>query len=185
MPNVGDIMTTELVTVSPDLSLRDLIELMTREHLSGIPVLEGATTVGVVTLSDVVAFLAARPGVPTVRGEPFDPETTGPAGGAEGPEIAGEDEAPASYFAETWDDAGGAVVERFAASGTPEWDQLGEHAVREAMTRELLTVAPSASVEEAARRMRDANVHRLLVMEGPALLGIVTAGDLAGVTLRR
>lgn len=177
MPNVRDIMSTELLTVAPDLSLRDLIELLTREHVAGVPVLEGPRLIGVVTLSDVVGFLATRPGVPTVRGEPLEAGETGPVGGAEGPEVPGEDEAPAEYFAETWADAGGALVERFAAQGSPEWDQLGEHTVRDAMTRELLTVAPTSSVEEAARRMHETGVHRLLVMEAGALVGVVSASD--------
>ena len=182
MLSVRELMSTDLVTVGPDLSLRDLIELMVREQITGVPVIEGKRTVGVVSLGDVVAFLAARPGVPTERGAPVEPaldEDEEDRSGAEGGEVAGEDEAAAAYFADSWSDAGAAVVERFAAPGSPEWDQLGEHTVREAMTRQLLTIRPSDSAVEAARRMRDARAHRLLVMEGKALLGIVTTMDLS------
>ena len=39
MTFVRDLMSTQLVVVSPELSLRDLIELLANAHLGGAPVL--------------------------------------------------------------------------------------------------------------------------------------------------
>jgi len=49
------------------------------------------------------------------------------------------------------------------------------------MSRELLTVERDAPVALAARRMRERRVHRLLVVHGGALVGIVSSLDLLGL----
>jgi len=46
------------------------------------------------------------------------------------------------------------------------------------MSRQVLTVAPTAPVVEAARTMRDARVGALLVAEGSRYLGVVSETDL-------
>jgi CBS domain-containing protein len=50
--------------------------------------------------------------------------------------------------------------------------------VARVMSREVLSIAPGATLAEAARRMRERRVHRLLVVEDGALRGIVSAFDL-------
>ena len=49
--------------------------------------------------------------------------------------------------------------------------------VAEIMSRGLLTVEPRASLNEAARQMDERRVGAALVLEGDALLGIVTERD--------
>lgn len=53
--------------------------------------------------------------------------------------------------------------------------------VKEIMTTELVTVSPSASITEAARLMRDANIGNVLVTDADRLVGILTDRD---VTIR-
>lgn len=179
MARVHDIMSTDLTVVSPDLSLRSLVELLARKHIGGVPVLAGSRVVGVVTVDDVMGFLSSEPTVPTVRPEDQDYEAE-----EEEPEVIEGEEAPGAYFADTLSDAGAEVVERLAASNSPEWDLLGEHSVAEAMTRQVLSVEPSTDVAEAALLMRDASVHRLLVMERGVLVGIVTTSDITNAVAR-
>jgi CBS domain-containing protein len=45
----------------------------------------------------------------------------------------------------------------------------------------LVTVAPTGTIQEAMRRMRDANVRRLPVVEGDRVIGVVSLGDLSGL----
>ena len=52
------------------------------------------------------------------------------------------------------------------------------------MKRDLVTVPPDASLEEAARRLKANRIHHLPVVEGERLLGIVTDTDLRNATLR-
>lgn len=178
MTRVRDIMTVELVAVSPDLSLRGLVELLAEKHIGGVPVLAGSRVVGVISTDDVMSFLSSQPLVPTARPDDADYEWEE----AEPPE--GE-EPPGAYFADAWSDAGAEVVERFAALSSPEWDLLGEHVVAEAMTRQVRFIGPARDVVEAARIMKDAKIHRLLVMEDGALLGIVTTTDVSNAVAAR
>ena len=63
---------------------------------------------------------------------------------------------------------------------TPEGDKLlDQRTVGEAMTKEIFSVPPGASVRTAATMMRDKGIHRVLVMEGKTLVGIVSALDIA------
>jgi CBS domain-containing protein len=50
--------------------------------------------------------------------------------------------------------------------------------VSSVMSREVLSVAPDATLQQAAHLMREHRVHRLLVVENGVLRGVVTALDL-------
>jgi CBS domain-containing protein len=182
MIRVRDIMTSELVVVSPELSLRALVELLAQKHIGGVPVLAGSRVVGLVSMDDVMTFLSSEPVVPTVRPEDADYDLD--EGERSEEEKEGE-EAPGAYFVNVWPDVGADLVERIAAPGGPEWDLLGEHIVAEAMTRRILSVKPTADVVQAAQIMRDANIHRLLVIEDGALAGIVTTTDVSNAVAGR
>ena len=56
---------------------------------------------------------------------------------------------------------------------------LEEVTVAELMTRDVKSLAPNCSVEQAAEFMRRNQIHRVLVMDGPKLVGIVTTSDVA------
>ncbi len=172
MALVKDIMSTELVVVSADLSLRDCIELLAHEHLSGAPVVAGGNVAGVITLSDIASFLASLAPVPRDEQEEGWEEEPPPG------EVKGEEVAVGAYFQQLWADAGADLVERARSPDGPEWDVLGEHTVEEAMSRRLWTIEPEGSVQEAARRMQENEVHRLLVTRGSRLSGLVTTADI-------
>ena len=60
-----------------------------------------------------------------------------------------------------------------------EGEDLMEHLrVMGVMTLQPVTIAPSASILEAARFMRTSKVGTLLVVEDQGLVGIITKGDL-------
>lgn len=173
MLRLRDIMTTDVVTVSPDLTLRDAMSLLSTRHVSGAPVVSGTKVIGVVSLTDLAEFAASEPGVPTARPQQAEEEWEAPAEWVEG------EEAPSSFFAEMWEDAGADVSERFAEVTGPEWNVLEEHTVSEVMNRTLCSLPPDTPVENAADFMRTAAVHRVLVMDGNALIGLVTTKDIA------
>ena len=50
--------------------------------------------------------------------------------------------------------------------------------VRDVMTPEPVTVASNTSLEEAARRMRDAGIGNVIVMDGEQITGILTDRDI-------
>jgi CBS domain-containing protein len=170
---IGDIMSTALLVIEPSETLRAAVELLARGRVSGAPVMEGGRVVGVISASDILAFQATLPGVPTRRREPTE------EGSWDEPPtwIDGEDPPPA-YFLELWDDAGVGADERMNEPDGPEWDVLAEHTVEEAMTRRLHALPPDADAARAAEHMTTARIHRILVMDGDQLMGIVSASDL-------
>lgn len=178
MLRVSDIMTKDVTTVSPELDLRAAFEMLARLHVSGAPVVTGKKVVGVVSLSDLAGFAATASGVPTEKSEL--PESVGFDSEAETPDewIEGE-EPPSAFFVDLWADAGAEVGERFAETASPEWNVLEEHTVSEIMNRTVCSLSPDASVEQAAELMKKAGVHRILVLDGKELAGVVSAKDIA------
>ena len=49
-----DIMTHEVITITPDASLQDAARLLSGYHISGAPVLAGASLAGIVTEADII-----------------------------------------------------------------------------------------------------------------------------------
>jgi len=178
MLRLRDIMSTNVVTVSPETSIREAMELFGRNHVSGAPVVSGGKLAGVVTGGDLMTFASALPGVPTEReladaSNAYDNEISVER------DAEDETEPAAAYFAELWDDAGLDASERASTVSTPEWNFLEEHDVSEVMTRApLTTLPPDADVDTAASLMKKRKVHRVLVCEGDALVGIVTTMDI-------
>lgn len=172
MVRLHDIMTLDVLTVSPETTLRDAAGLLADEFVSGAPVVAGTRVVGVVSASDIIRFVADEPGVPTERPDTLE---TGEWPGVE-PWDEGA-EAPGAYFADLWDDAGADVRARMQSPDGPEWNALEEHTVAEVMSRTVTALGREASVREAAELMLKAHVHRILVMEDEKLVGLVTTTD--------
>jgi len=84
-----------------------------------------------------------------------------------------------------WDDSGADVLERFR-SDTPEWNRMAETTVGSAMTTSVVSLPPGAAVQEAARIMLAAGIHRILVVdEGGDLVGLVSASDIVRAVAER
>lgn len=169
MLRLQDIMTREVVTVAPEQTLREAMLLFALRHVSGAPVVSSSTVLGVVSTTDLMDFVASIP-------EERAPRSDAPW------EDAGEvpeDDPSSDFFRDRWDGAGVDVVERMRALGEPDRNVLEEHSVADAMTRSVFSMRPDARVDEAAERMRELGVHRVLVMQHGQLLGIVTTKDIA------
>lgn len=169
MVTLKEIMTADPVTVGPEATLREVADLLTAAGISGVPVVgDSGDVMGVVSASDILTFTATLPGVPVQRPEFSEwddlPRTE-------------EEETPPEYFADFWPDAGADVVARMGEVASPEWDVLDEHTADEIMSRKLETVEQSVDVCTAARRMVEAKIHRLLVVNGDLLIGVVTTTD--------
>jgi CBS domain-containing protein len=50
---VGDIMTTEVITVSPDTAVMVILDLMIKKHIRRVPVVNGDRIEGMVYISDL------------------------------------------------------------------------------------------------------------------------------------
>jgi CBS domain-containing protein len=176
MLRVHEIMTSPVVSVTPDTPVRDAIELLSTRHLSGVPVVSRGRTVGVVSATDLMTFLAQLPGVPAAL--PADDESRDDV--TVSVNEADSDTAwQATYFAELWHDVGADATTRFENTANPEWDVLAEHDVSEVMTHgPLHTVLPDDPAEHAARLMQSEGIHRVLVVDAEHLVGIVSSLDI-------
>lgn len=172
MIRLQDIMTRDVIALAPDTSIREAMDTFTEHHVSGAPVLAGERVVGVISAADLLAFASSLPTGAVERfPEPDDPDWDGPAEWADGP--------PGAFFADAWGADAAPTGDYSLQPGALPTDVLDEHTVADAMTRTpLITMPPETAVPEAAELMRRARVHRVLVMEGDGLVGIVTALDI-------
>ena len=161
----------ELITLSPDMTLRDAAGVLDTHHIHGAPVLAAGSLVGVLTAADIVNFAASAPTVPELDLVRV-PEDEGDQA-----ETWEEDQPVSVYFTDFWDDAGANIVERIRATEGPEWDVLAEHEVSEAMSTGLRTLQATTPLPEAADYMLRHEIHRVLVLDGDRLLGMVSAMD--------
>lgn len=53
---VEDVMTKDLITISPDASLEDAADLMNNNKIKKLPVIENGRLVGIITASDLIAY---------------------------------------------------------------------------------------------------------------------------------
>lgn len=181
MVPLKDIMTTELVTVSPNLTLQELAEVLAERGISGVPVVSGRELVGVISTTDLLDFESTTPSAPRRRENPVE------WGEIEVlPVLDGRDEAePGLYFTEYWEDSGADVFERFRTD-SPEWNRMAEATVGRYMTTSVVSLAPDDSVQQAARIMLAAGVHRILVVdEAGDLVGIVASSDVVRAVAER
>jgi CBS domain-containing protein len=56
----GDIMATELITITPDTNLMLIVDIMIKKHVRRLPVLDGKDIVGIVFISDIFDYLLAK-----------------------------------------------------------------------------------------------------------------------------
>ena len=70
------------------------------------------------------------------------------------------------------------IIEKVIAAGhNPD-----EVQVHEIMTKPVITVPPSCSLQDCAALMARADIRRVLVFDGQAIVGIVSSSDIFNVT---
>jgi CBS domain-containing protein len=57
---VSDLMTPEVITVTPDQSIDECMTLMTANRIRHLPVIENRALVGIVSIGDIVAALISE-----------------------------------------------------------------------------------------------------------------------------
>ena len=171
MLKVSEIMTRDVVTMTPETTLREAIELLAGKHIGGAPVVSGHIVLGVVSASDILEFAASAP---ELADAPAD-ALWGEQGSEE--ELEHAIAIPGSYYTDLFAGQDAEVTDRIDGAGEPS--MLDAHTVDEVMTRDPIALSPHASVLAAADVMRSRSVHRVLVVDDGKLIGILTTLDLA------
>lgn len=170
---VRDVMTPagELATVSPEATLREVAEVLSSRHVSGAPVVSGSRVVGVISAADLLEFAAST-------GAPPEAADEGLEWSADPGDEWDEDGGPAApLLLEIGMDLGDEVQGRFIDSLRADRNVFDEHVAAEVMSSRVITIAPEATLRQAAQAMRAAGVHRLVVMSQEALVGLISSTD--------
>lgn len=175
MLTVRDVMQTDVVTVSTDSTARHLARILADEEISGVPVLNGSgSLVGVVSSTDLVRLAAddssvlLRPagvalGVDTIRDPDLDEE-----------ELEEEEEAdPYGFFLP---EDSPFIGQRFLEDW-PEGD-FDAVPVSDIMTPISFSVTPDTTLAELCQFLVRGRIHRAVVKDAGALVGIVTSADI-------
>lgn len=166
MLKLRDIMTPEVITVGPDTPLAEVAELLAAEGISGVPVVGTNRVLGVVSATDILDFSATDVGE---RGEL--------GGGPVWDAVADESDAAGGVAPFFYD----AHLDRRVSDEILDWEEgasaFGEFTASDIMTRGLYGLAPGTPLDEAGRYMVERGIHRVLVVEDDALVGIVTSMD--------
>lgn len=147
-----DVMQSKLITADPDQSLAEVRHLLFESHISGVPVVSEGRLVGIVTRSDLV------------RVEELVEALDG--------EISQE-----QRMVQQTDGFRHSSVEGFQGFKK----RLSELRVKDAMRAQVLTCSPDTPVGQVAGEMVRHHVHRIVVVEGRAPVGIVSALDVAAL----
>jgi CBS domain-containing protein len=162
MRTVREIMQSNVVTVAPDTSIRELARILEDAGISGAPVCTGnGAIIGVVSATDLVR-LAAEDGDDVVADEleedvePLDDEN---------------ETSSWTYFLQE------EPPPRFLDVESRHGPNLDEWMVRDIMTPAAHHVSPDTSLPELARMLLKNRIHRALVVEDDRLTGIVSTLD--------
>ena len=147
-----------LVTATPEMTLADLERRLLEHHVGGVPVLDGERVVGVIARSDIVKQISVARALAELVEAPDRA-----ASGIRAPEV--DDSALDAR-------AGLIVAERIA-----------KLRVKDVMTDAVVAVEPSTPITEVARQLVDHGIHRLLVVDGGKLAGIISSLDLVALLL--
>ena len=154
----SDLMTTRVITLTPEMTLGEVDTVLLKRGVSGAPVVENKRLVGVVSQADVIRLL-----------------------------WKGQHEAKqlSPYYSSPYPIPISAL-EYMAKESSTVSDSLVENRVRDVMTRDPLVAHPDDLIEDVARRLVDDQIHRLPVVEQGSnkLVGIISTLDLARAITR-
>jgi CBS domain-containing protein len=146
---VKDAMTKDPVVCTVETSLRDAVSLMRQHHIGGLPVMEGAELVGMLTESDLISLLESE----RISDDLWLPSPF---------EII---EIPIREYI-NWEKTKHALR------------NIGDMPAKKVMTRRVITATEGMEIGAAAELMLKEGIARLPVMRGKKLVGILTRADI-------
>lgn len=159
-----DIMTREVVAVTPDTSITEVVSLLSTEAITGLPVVSRDKVVGVISASDIVEFAGGN-------------ETTLEASSITWDDIDDQAERELEAEISLLEIEEAELVDQLADSSGDNVEWFEEFTAADLMTRKLCSLPSSTPLDRAAKEMVRTGVHRLLVMDNNKLVGIATSMD--------
>jgi CBS domain-containing protein len=159
-----DIMTRDVVYVTPDTPITDVVSILSSEFITGVPVLSSNRVVGVISASDIVEFAGRN-------------ETELENGQESWDDIDDEMERELEADMSPADLEAAEIVDQIEDSSKDDVEMFTEFTAGDLMTRKLCSLPSATPLDQAAREMVRKGVHRLLVMDDDRLVGIATSMD--------
>ena len=142
MKKAKDIMTTEVITVNPDMTVKEVSKLLSKHRISGAPVIEDDEIIGIISDGDLIN-----------QGRKI-----------EFPNYI--------YLLDSI-----LYLESFKKFETNLKKMIGAK-VKDVMTKEVITVSPTTSIEDVATILAEEDIKRVPVTDGNELVGIISRGDI-------
>lgn len=138
-----DVMTPDVVTVSPSTTISALCRILDEHDITGAPVVdEEGRVIGIVSQTDILVSQSASHVGDKSYNDIYDLFSPSPEGDA-----------------------------LFSRRRSPRW-------VEDIMTKKVIAVEEDVSVQEICARMSKMRIHRIPVVRGDKLVGIISALDL-------
>lgn len=147
MLKVKEVMTKNVLTVTPETTVKDAAAILAEKGISGLPVIEGGKVVGIFSEADVLRSLKTTK---------KDLRLIYPSVSSLG--IAFQEEITQREILEAY-------------------EEIGNKPVRDVMTKAVVTVPPDMTVNEAIVKMVQKSINRLPVVDKNVLVGIITRAD--------
>jgi len=145
---VKDIMNSNVIVCNPDDTISTAAQLLKKHNVSGLPVVDNARLVGIVTEADLLKLLEI-------------PEH----GGLWLPSPFEVIEIPIRELI-SWEEAKRMLTD------------VGSPPVRKIMNTDVYVTSPENSIEEASTLMIKHKINRLPVVDNEEVIGIITRGDI-------
>lgn len=143
-----DVMTTEVVRVPAELTVGELADVLMENEISGAPVVDEEGAL----VGVVSVFDIAR-------------QRSGELG-------TSTDQGNPEFYVRGWEEH--YTLEEFRKLRVQE----GSLTVREVMTPAIFTVGEDDPIADVARTLVDGHIHRVLVVRGSEVVGIISSLDL-------
>ena len=140
-------MTKPVLTVAPETTVKDAAALLAEKNISGLPVVDGQKVIGIFSEADVLRSLKTTK---------KDMRLIYPSVSSLG--IAFQEEVTQREILEAY-------------------EEIGNMPVRDVMSKNVVTVSPELTVNEAIVKMVQRGINRLPVVDKNSLVGIITRAD--------
>lgn len=151
-----DLMQRDLVTLAAGTSIREAVTTLEMCRISGAPVVDAAgRAIGVLSAADIARGDHVRGG--RIESERWEYYLANPLEEEVDDRLSGDEDI---------------LAKQDYSDGT-----AGEQRVEDWMTAQVISVDPEADLSQVCRVMRDENIHRVLVTDKNALVGIISTFD--------
>jgi len=148
MVKIREVMSSPVKSIPPEALVKDAAAMLAELNVSGVPVVENDKVVGVFSEIDVLR---------SIKTTKKDLRLVFPSISSLG--IAFQEEVTQREILEAY-------------------EEIGNTPVSEVMSKEVVTINPDISLNEAIVLMVERKIQRLPVVEDKKLVGIVTRGDI-------